>query len=124
MLHKYVMDDRIIGSNSKLSYLIDVSIYKRLTEELVAVGMQNKNETHHASDDKSLREFLTIVEDLRIAHPQLQGAYYTSSYGYKDKDPAGHFKVSGRNKESNTERTIDIKFFEYKDNIYFEWKFP
>jgi len=39
MMHKYVMDTKISGS-SKLQYAFDVCIYRRETEELVAVGMQ------------------------------------------------------------------------------------
>jgi hypothetical protein len=119
MMHKYVMDTKISGI-SKLQYSFDVCIYRRETEELVAVGMQNKDESQQASDDTSLRKFLAAIKDLRALHPSIYGAYYASSYGYENSNPSRLVKGMGKEKEG--ERKMEIKFFEYKNTIYFESK--
>jgi hypothetical protein len=119
MMHKYVMDTKISGS-SKLQYAFDVCIYRRETEELVAVGMQNKDEGQQPSDDASIRKFLLAVKDVRALHPSVYGAYYASSYGYENNNPSRLVKGMGKEKEG--ERKMEIKFFEYKNTIYFESK--
>lgn len=115
MSHKFVMDGSVSGGKSKLNHTVDICIYSRQTEDLVAVGMQNKDTDQRAST-KSLQKFLSIVGDLRTAYPTMRGAYYASSYGY-DVDWA---KAGGRKKNSGN--AIEIKLFEYKDKIYFESK--
>lgn len=117
MSHKYVMDNKINGGKSKLNHAVDICIYSRQSEELVAIGMQNKDTDQRAST-KSLQKFLSVAEDLRTAHPSMRGAYYASSYGY-DVDWA---KAGGRKKKDNDDKAIEIKLFEYKDKIYFESK--
>jgi hypothetical protein len=125
MSHKFVMDGKLNAGKSKLSHVVDICIYSRQTENLVAVGMQNKDKDQRASDNKSLQKFLDIVEDLRTAHPNMQGAYYASSYGYEIDDPSSWAKKadSVKKKDSN-DKTMEIKLFEYKDKIYFESKSP
>lgn len=124
MSHKFVIDGRLEGGKSKLNYAVDICIYSRQTEELVAVGMQNKDTDQRASDNKSLQKFLTIVEDLHTAHPNMQGAYYASSYGYGVDDPSSWARKAGgrKKKEISINKPIEIKLFEYKDKIYFETK--
>jgi hypothetical protein len=125
MLHKFVMDDKLDGGKSKLSRVVDICIYSRQTEELVAVGMQNKDTDQRASNNKSLQKFLTVVEDLHVAHPNMQGAYYSSSYGYEIDDPSSWAKKAiSRKKKDNNDKPMEIKLFEYKDKIYFEIKSP
>lgn len=111
------MDYKINGGKSKVNHAVDICIFTRQTEELVAIGMQNKDTDQRAST-KSLQKFLSIVEDLSTAHSSMRGAYYASSYGY-DVDWA---KAGGRKKRDNDEKPIEIKLFEYKDKIYFESK--
>jgi hypothetical protein len=115
MSHKFVMDGEASGGRSKLNHTVDICIYTRQTEELVAVGMQNKD-TDQPASTKSLQKFLSLVGDLRSANPALRGAYYASSYGY-DVDWA---KAGGKKKASGN--PIEIKLFEYRDKIYFETK--
>ncbi|HJS69087.1 MAG TPA: hypothetical protein VJ730_06660 [Nitrososphaera sp.] len=119
------MDSKLDGGKSKLSHAVDICIYSRQTEDLVAVGMQNKDTDQRASNNKSLQKFLTVIEDLRTAHPNMQGAYYASSYGYEIDDPSAWAKKAGsvKKKDSN-DKTMEIKLFEYKDKIYFESKSP
>ena len=117
MVHKFVIDEKISGkSNSE--YTFDVCIYSRRTGDLIAVGMQNKNTKQQGSDSKSLSKFLGIINDVSSAYPQLQGAYYSSSYGYQPLSLAG--KNAIRREEAGEK--VEIKFFEYKDKMYIENK--
>jgi hypothetical protein len=117
MMHKFVIDGKISGkSNSQ--YTFDVCIYSRRTGDLIAVGMRNKNTTQQGSDSKSLSRFYGIIDDVTRAHPQLQGAYYSSSYGYQPLSVARKNAIQ----KQNAGRKVEIKFFEYKDKIYIENK--
>jgi hypothetical protein len=110
MMHKFVMDDKV-AIKPGLEYSFDVGIYSRNTEKLVAVGMQNNKQ--EAADSKSLRMFLAAVKDLRALG--VLGAYYSSSYGYADGNP---WRVA---KKMSGEKA-EIRFFDYKDKIYYEIK--
>jgi hypothetical protein len=117
MMHKFVIDGKISGkSNSE--YTFDVCIYSRRTGNLIAVGMQNKNTKQQGSDSKSLSKFLRIIADVSSAYPQLQGAYYSSSYGYQPLSLARKNAI----KKENAGEKVEIKFFEYKDKMYIENK--
>lgn len=117
MMHKFVIDGKISGkSNSQ--YTFDVCIYSRRTGDLIAVGIRNKNTKQQGSDSKSLSRFYGIIDDVSEAHPQLQGAYYSSSYGYQPMSVARKNAIQ----KENAGRKIEIKFFEYKDKIYIENK--
>ena len=124
MSHKFVMDAKLDGGKSKLNHDVDICIYSRQTEELVAVGMQNKDMNQHACNSKSLQKFLAVIDDLRIGHPNMKGAYYASSYGYEFNDPSSRARKTGGRKKKDNDKTMEIKLFEYKDKIYFESKFP
>jgi hypothetical protein len=117
MMHKFVIDGKIRGkSNSE--YTFDVCIYSRRTGDLIAVGMQNKNTKQQGSDSRSLSRFLGTIDDVIGAYPQLQGAYYSSSYGYQT------LSLTGKNaiKREDAREKVEIKFFEYKDKMYIENK--
>ena len=115
MMHKFVIDGKISGkSNSE--YTFDVCIYSRRTGDLIAVGMQNKNTKQERSDNKSLSRFLGIIDDVISAYPQLQGAYYSSSYVYQPLSLAGKNAIWTEDARGK----VEIKFFEYKDKMYIE----
>lgn len=117
MMHKFVIDGKISGkSNSQ--YTFDVCIYSRRTGDLIAVGMRNKSTKQQGSDSKSLSRFYGIIDDVSRAHSQLQGAYYSSSYGYQPLSVARKNTIQ----KENAGRKVEIKFFEYKDKIYIENK--
>ena len=117
MMHKFVIDGKISGkSNSE--YTFDVCIYSRRTGDLIAVGMRNKNTKQQRSDSKSLSRFYEIIDDVSSAHPQLQGAYYSSSYGYQPLSLARKNAII----KKNTSKKVEIKFFEYKEKMYIENK--
>ncbi len=61
---------------------------------------------------------MRIIDDVSRAHPQLQGAYYSSSYGYQ---PLSEARKKAIQKE-NAGIKLEVKFFEYKDKIYIENK--
>lgn len=113
MMHKFVMDEKVVVKPG-LEYLFDVGIYSRNTEKLVAVGMHNNDEQKAASSN-SLRKFLAAVKDLRAIG--IQGAYYSSSYGYADGDPWRLARKVGLRRE-----TAEVRFFDYRDKIYYEIK--
>ncbi|WP_148680743.1 hypothetical protein [Candidatus Nitrososphaera gargensis] len=112
------MNEKIAGE-SGLEYSFDVGIYGRSSEKLVAVGMQNNDKAQQPADTNSLHKFLAAIKDLRAVHPDMQGAYYSSSYGYQD-DSAWHL---ARRHGEGADKT-EIRFFDYKDKIYFEIKSP
>jgi hypothetical protein len=89
------------------------SIYSRNTEKLVAVGVQN-NEELHAATNKSIRRFLTTVKDLSAIG--IQGAYYSSSYGYAEGEP---WRVAAK---TCIQGGTEVRFFDYRDKVYFEIK--
>jgi hypothetical protein len=112
MMHKFVMDDKV-SVKPGIEYLFDVGIYSRNTEKLVAVGVQN-NEPQQAASSKSVRKFLAAVKDLRAVG--IQGAYYSSSYGYAEGDP---WPLARR---TNRGENAEIRFYDYRDKIYYEIK--
>jgi hypothetical protein len=114
MMHKFVMDSKIVVREG-LEHSIDIGIYSRNTEKLVAVGIQN-NEGPQAASGKALRKFLATVKDLRAMG--LSGAYYSSSYGYVDGDP---WKIA-RKIHPPGEDSTEVRFFEFRDKIYSEIK--
>jgi hypothetical protein len=116
-MHEFVIDGKISGKSSS-KYTFDVCVYSRHTGDLIAVGMRNKNTKQQGSDSKSLSIFLAIVDDVSSAHPQLEGAYYSSSYGYQ---PLSLARKNAIRKE-NASRKVEIKFFEYRDKMYIENK--
>jgi len=114
MTHKFVMDDKvevILG----IHYSFDVGIYNRSTQKLVAVGVQN-NEERHAATNESICKFLAIVKDL--SSMGIRGAYYSSSNGYAEAEPWRAVK------KTTTIGGIEVKFFHYRDKVYSEIKSP
>lgn len=125
--HKFAFGgERIVGI-SGTEYSVDIGIYVRDTENnpLVAVGIQNNNESQNPTDDKSVNNFLAVVKDLRSAHSNLRGAYYSSSYGYKMENKLGDIvqRWHENNNYTDPKERLDVRFFDYKDKIYHEIKF-
>ena len=112
--YKFVMAKKVRGK-SNLEYTLDVCVYNRSTEELVAVGMQNNDTEKQVSDAKSLQRFVTTVGDVLAEHPSVRSAYYTSSYGY-GCDPS-RFAAKTKN---GVHGKVEIKFLEFRDGVYFE----
>ena len=109
---KFAMEKDVAG-NSGTKYTFDVCIYERNTEDLIAVGVHNKN-IGKAADSKCLQRFLRSIKDICAIEKHMQRMYYVSSYGYENINSAQLIKS----------QSIDdkVKFLEYKDKIYFECK--
>jgi hypothetical protein len=106
--------EKDLSGKSGTKYTFDVCIYQRNTEDLIAVGVQNKDK-EKAADSKSLQGFLISIKDICAVEKHIQRMYYVSSFGYENNDYAQLIK----------EQSIDdkeIKFLEYKDKIYFQPK--
>jgi hypothetical protein len=111
--YKFAMEKDVSGK-SGTKYIFDVCIYQRNTEDLIAVGVQNKN-IEKAADSKCLQRFLTSIKDICAIEKHMQRIYFVSSYGYENINYAQLMK---NQRIDDTE----IKFLEYKDKIYFECK--
>jgi len=111
--YKFVIAKKVRGK-SKLEYALDVCVYSRATEDLVAIGIQNNDTEKRTSDEKSLRKFLTTIGDIVAEHPSVRIAYYASSYGY-GLDPS---RFETGIKKADTDAKVEIKFLEFRDGLY------
>ena len=109
--YKFVMAKKVRGK-SDLEHMLDVCIYSRETEDLIAIGMQNNE--GKASDTKSLHKFLSMVSDISAVHPGVRSAYYSSSYGY-GRDPSG---LATKNQSARQDGRTEVKFLEFHDGVY------
>lgn len=120
LLYRFTMDETMVGKTKK-KYTFDVCVRNRSTDQLVAVGMQNNDEGQRASGKETVEGFLAAVRDLCASNPSLQSAYYASSYGYRDF-PLVTNKKKRLLQQQTCEEKVEIKFFEYRDTVYFEMK--
>ena len=111
--YKFAIEKDVYGK-SGTKYTFDVCIYGRNTEDLIAVGVHNKN-IEKAADSKCLQRFLTSIKDICAIEKHIQRMYYVSSYGYENINSARLMK-----NQSIDDR--EVKFLEYKDKVYFECK--
>jgi hypothetical protein len=111
--YKFAMEKDVCGK-SGTKYTFDVCIYERNTEDLIAVGVHNKN-IEKAADSKCLQRFLTSIKDICTIEKHMQRMYFVSSYGYENINSAQLIK-------SQSMDDIEVRFLEYKDKIYFECK--
>ena len=112
MMYKFVMDDKI-AVKPGLECSFDIGVYSKNTEKLVAVGVQN-NEEMHAATNKSICRFLATVKYLSAFG--IQGAYYSSSYGYAQGEPR---RVAVK---TVIRGVREVRYFDYRDKVYFEIK--
>ncbi len=111
--YKFVLAKKVRGKSSH-EYTIDVCIFNRSTEDMVAVGIQNNDREGKAADAKSLLKFLSAIRDLSAVNPNLRSAYYSSSYGY-DCDLSS-IVAKGLNARKGID--IEIDFLEFQDGVY------
>ena len=120
--YKFVINGNV-GSILSGPTFFDVCIYSRETGSLVAVGGQNNDLRYNPASTASIQRFLGAIVALNKAAPTLRGAYYASSYGYNCDFRRLHRFWNENRKQNNgqdNEGTTELKFFEYKDNVYFE----
>ena len=63
--------EKDLCGKSGTKYTFDVCIYQRNTEDLIAVGVQNKN-VEKVADSKSLQRFLTSIKDICAVEKYMQ----------------------------------------------------
>lgn len=112
---KFVMSNQLHGKSGK-EYIFDVSIFSRVTEDLVAVGMQNNDASKSATDAKSLDNFFSIVNDLLEDYPTVRSAYYSSSYGFHCNPNT----LATKRQHKESRHNIEINFLEFQDGVYRE----
>ena len=117
--HKFVVNDKVQGASGQ-SILFDVCIYARDSESLVAVGAQNNDPESVPADSDSIHSFFSSIDDLYSAHPALRGAYYASSSGYNANLQQLQNTWSAKRQKETIDRPMDVRFFEYRDKVYFE----
>ena len=122
--YKFVINQNVDGSPYD-KHFMDVCTYSRESGSLVAVGRQNDDERSRPAGNDSIRAFLTAVDAICAVHPTLRGAYYASSYGYDAEQQSLREFWSAKKKQNKIqarELPLDLRFFEYKDKVYFETK--
>jgi hypothetical protein len=120
--YKFIVNENVMGVSGDKHFL-EVCIYGRESGLLVAVGGQNNNPDSRPASNESIQAFLTAVKALYLEHPSLRGAYYASSYGYSANIRSMNNlwdKTQAIGQDSS--RAMEIKFFEYKDKVYFEYE--
>lgn len=124
--YKFVINENTSSVSSGESFF-DVCIYNRDTDLLVAVGGQNNDPESRPANNTSIQHFLKTFIKLKATTPTLRGAYYASSYGY-DCDISSIHKFWDQNRvqiiEQDQDKPTELKFFEYKDKVYFEYGLP
>lgn len=112
---KFVMAKKIQGDSGQ-EHVFDVCIFSRATEDLIAVGMQNKDADRKATDAKLLQTYLSTVGDVWATHPSLRSAYYSSSYGY------GCHPSRLASKQSKKGMSVEFSFLEFHDKVYRQFR--
>lgn len=114
--YKFLMSKELVGSSGD-SYMFDIAVYRREPPSLIALGSQNNSEKQLASDDKSIRTFVSAVKDICGIEKSLVTVYYSSSYGY---DRSNSLQMKQWSKLNLGERDVDIKFLNYGNSVYYE----
>ena len=105
--------DGISGSK----YPVDVCVYKKNTQDLVAVGIQNQ-ENGKKTDSKS-KLFLKSIKDICGIEKHIQSAYYASSFGYEENNDLKELV-----KKYPRINDMVLKFVEFRDKVFCEINAP
>jgi hypothetical protein len=111
--YKFLMNQNLEGvSGSK--YPVDVCVYAKNTQDLVAVGIQNQ-ENGKKTDCKSLKTFLKSIKDICGIEKHIQSTYYASSFGYEENNDLKELV-----KKYPRINDIVLKFVEFRDKVFCE----
>jgi hypothetical protein len=99
---------------SGTKYSVDVCVYEKNTEDLVAIGIQNQ-ENGKKTNNKSLKTFLKSIKDICGIERHIQSAYYASSFGY-EKNSGMKELISKYSRLNN----IMLRFVEFRDKVFCE----
>jgi hypothetical protein len=111
--YRFVINQDLEGI-SGTKYPVDVCVYEKNTEDLVAIGIQNQ-ENGKKTNNKSLKTFLKSIKDICGIERHIQSAYYASSFGYEKNSGMKELisKYSRLNK-------IMLRFVEFRDKVFCE----
>jgi hypothetical protein len=111
--YRYLMSQDLEGI-SGTKYFVDVCIYTKNTEDLVAVGIQNP-ENGKKTDSKSLKAFLKSIKDICGQEKLIQSVYYASSFGYEENNDLK--ELIGKYSKINE---MMVRFIEFRDKVFCE----
>jgi hypothetical protein len=111
--YRFLMNQDLQGL-SGAKYSVDVCVYIKKTQDLVAVGIQNQ-ESGKKTNNKSLKTFLKSIKDICGIERHIHSAYYASSFGYEENSDLKEL-VSKYSKSNN----MMLKFVEFRDKVFCE----
>jgi hypothetical protein len=111
--YKFHINQNLVGA-SGTNYPVDVCVYAKNTQTLVAVGVQNP-ENGKKTNNKSLKTFLRSIKDICGTERHIQSAYYASSFGYEENSDLR--ELIG--KYSRIKDMI-LKYVEFRDKVFCE----
>lgn len=111
--YRFLMSHDLEGI-SGTKYFVDVCIYTKNTEDLVAVGIQNP-ENGKKTDSKSLKAFLKSIKDICGQENRIQSVYYASSFGYEENNDLK--ELIGKYSKINE---MMVRFIEFRDKVFCE----
>ena len=111
--YRFLMSQDLEGI-SGTRHFVDVCIYTKNTEDLVAVGIQNQ-ENGKKTDSKSLKTFLKSIKDICGQEKRIQSVYYASSFGYEENNDLK--ELIGKYSKINE---MMVRFIEFRDKVFCE----
>jgi hypothetical protein len=111
--YRFLMSQDLEGI-SGTKYFVDVCIYTKNTEDLVAVGIQNP-ENGKKTNSKSLKAFLKSIKDICGQEKLIQSVYYASSFGYEENNDLK--ELIGKYSRINE---MMVRFIEFRDKVFCE----
>ena len=111
--YKFHINQKLVGA-SGTNYPVDVCVYAKNTQTLVAIGIQNQ-ENGKKTSNKSLKIFLRSIKDITGIERHVQSAYYASSFGYEENSDLR--ELIG--KYSRIKDMI-LKYVEFRDKVFCE----
>jgi hypothetical protein len=111
--YRFLMSQDLEGI-SGTKHFVDVCIYTKNTEDLVAVGIQN-SENGKKTDSKSLKALLKSIKDICGQEKQIQSVYYASSFGYEENNDLK--ELIGKYSKINE---MMVRFIEFRDKVFCE----
>jgi hypothetical protein len=111
--YRFLMNQELEGV-SGTKHFVDVCIYTKNTEDLVAVGIQNP-ENGKKTDSKSLKAVLKSIKDICGLEKRIQSVYYASSFGYEENKDLK--ELIGKYSKINE---MMVRFIEFRDKVFCE----
>ena len=111
--YKFHINQNLVGA-SGTNYPVDVCVYAKNTQTLVAVGIQNQ-ENGKKTDSKSLKAFLKSIRDICGQEKRIQSVYYASSFGYEENNDLK--ELIGKYSKINE---MMVRFIEFRDKVFCE----